>query len=434
MIDGLIILTLILLNGVFALSEMAIISSRRSALRALVSLHRKGAASALALADTPSRFLSSVQIGITLVSLANGAYSGETFGPYAIAWLKELGVPANIAAPLGFSAVILFITYLSVIVGELIPKSLALRNAEAIACSVAPFMAMFARLAAPAVWFLDTSTRLVLRLFGIHRTRRSTVSDEEIKALIAEAEIEGVIETGERDMISGVMRFADRSVVSFMTPRGDVEWIDLELPDATLVEKLSVATHSLLPAGRGSTSDLVGVVRIRDLLGDCLNARPLSIRQHVETAPIVPETMRALDALQILRDADVPMALIHGEYGDFVGLVTPADILRSIAGAFRSDIATTEPLALQRKDGSWLLSGTLPIDEMADHIGMNVPVSRSYKTVAGFLLAHFQHIPRTGENVVIGEWRFEVVDLDGRRIDKVMASRVPPKRRILEFR
>lgn len=418
----LIVTALILINGLFALSELAVVSSRQPRLKALAASGHPGAKHALALSADPGRFLSAVQIGITLIGIINGAYSGETFGEYAYAALRDAGLPDAVAAPLGYGSVIAIITYLSVIIGELVPKNIALRNAERIACAVAPAMAAFSSLARPAVWLLDTSTRLVFRVFGQKEAGESRVSDEEISIVIAEAEAAGVLETHEREMISGVMRLGDRTVVGLMTPRTDVDWIDLSLSNEEIKEQLIATPHSLIPVGEGSVDTLVGIVRTRELLATILAGKPLDIRSHLRKVPIIPETMDALDALTVLREADVPIALIHDEYGHFEGLVTPADVLEAIVGVFKSD--SDEPNATQRDDGSWLLSGSMPVDEMAALLGFPLPDRRPYATVAGLVLAELQHIPKTGEKIRSGSWLFEVVDLDGRRIDKVLVSRM----------
>lgn len=424
MIELLIVSSLILLNGVFALSELAVVSARTQRLKAMVTAGRPGARHALALASDPGRFLSAVQIGITLIGIVNGAYSGETFGEYASTALASAGLAATIADPLGYGLVIAVITYLSVIAGELVPKSLALRNAESIACRVAPAMTIFSQLAGPAVWLLDSSTRFVFRLFGRSTDAGSHVSDEEIRTIMAEAETAGVIEKGERQMIAGVMRLADRAVVGLMTPHTDVDWIDILASDDVIRQRVINTPHSRLPVGEGSSDALIGVVQTREILASLLAGKPFDIRPHVRKAPIVPETMDALDALAALRSAAVPMALIHDEYGHFEGIVTPADILEAIVGVFKSDTEGDDPHATERVDGSWLISGAMPIDEMSDKLGFPLPEARSYETVAGFVLSHLQRIPKTGEHFELKGWKFEVMDLDGRRIDKVLAKRL----------
>ena len=431
MTELLIVLALILLNGLFALSELAVVSARRPRLRVMAAAGRHGANRAMALASNPGRFLSAVQIGITLIGIVNGAFSGEAFGDYAIDWLRQIGVSEAVARPLGYGIIVLVITYLSVIVGELVPKTLALRNAESIACRVAPAMVIFSRLAAPAIWLLDMSTRLVFRLFRQPMENQTRVTDEEIKALIAEAETAGILERGEREMIAGVIRLADRDVVGLMTPRREVDWIDITAPESKMRQSLIETPHSRLPVAEGSTEAMIGVVQTRELLAAMLAGKPLDIRAHVRKAPIIPETADALDVLATLRQAEVPMALIHDEYGNFEGLVTPADILEAIAGVFRSDAAGIEPHAVERADGSWLLSGAMPVDEMSDLLGLAVPDQRSYETMAGYFLARLQRLPRTGEFVDVQGWRLEVVDLDGRRIDKLLATRTKPTRRLV---
>ncbi len=421
LIEILIVLGLILLNGLFALSELAVVSARQPRLKAMAANGRRGAESALALSSDPGKFLSAVQIGITLIGIINGVYSGETFGEYAYAALRDIGLSETAAAALGYGTVIAVITYLSVIIGELVPKNVALRNADNIACMVAPAMTAFSRIARPAVWLLDASTRLVFRLFGQAETSESQVSDEEIAILISEAEAAGVLEKHEREMISGVMRLADRTVVGLMTPRTDVDWIDIATSDEEIKQQLIDTPHSLIPVGEGDIDTLVGVVRARELLAAILAGEPLDIRGRLHKVPIIPETMDALDALNILREAEVPVALIHDEYGHFEGLVTPADVLEAIVGAFKSE--GEEPNAVQRANGSWLLAGSMPVDEMAAQLGFTLPAKRSYATVAGFVLSHLQHIPKTGEIVETDNWRFEVIDLDGHRIDKVLVSR-----------
>jgi putative hemolysin len=418
-----IVLLLVVLNGVFALSELAIVSARRSRLKALAAEGRRGANRALALASDPGRFLSTVQIGITAVGLIAGAYSGATLTGDFAEYLADKGVPYPASDWLGYIVVFAVITYLSLIVGELVPKNLALRNAESIACLMAPLMTTLSRIAAPAVWLLDVSTRAVFWLLRQRQPAKSTVTEEEIKTLIAEAEGAGVLEAGERQLITGVMRLGDRPVRGLMTPRTEVDWIDANGDAADIRARVLASPHSRMPVGEGSAEHLIGVVRARELLVAMMSDQPVDVRAHVRRAPIVPDTADALDVLETLRDAEVPMGLIHDEYGHFEGIVTPADVLEAIAGVFRSDAELEEPHAVPRDDGSWLLSGAMPADEMAEQFGIALPAKRDYHTVAGFLLAELRHLPSIGENVEAHGWRFEIVDLDGRRIDKVLAMR-----------
>jgi putative hemolysin len=427
-----IVVLLILLNGVFALSELAVVSSRRSRLTALAAEGRHGANRALALAADPGRFLSTVQIGITAVGLIAGAYSGAKLTDDVAGYLLAKGVPEAAAETLAYIGVFSAITYLSLIAGELVPKNLALRHAETIACTVAPLMTTLSRIAAPAVWLLDVSTRSVFWLLGQRQPPRSTVTEEEIKGLIAEAEGAGVLESGERRLIAGVLRLGDRPVRGLMTPRTGVDWIDVNADAAEVKARLMASPHTRLPVGDGSPDDLIGVVRARELLVALMSDEPLELRAHIRQAPVIPDTSDALDVLETLRDAEVPMGLIHDEYGHFEGIVTPADVLEAIAGAFRSDAEVgEEPHAVLRDDGSWLLSGSMPADEMAEQLGCALPAKRDYQTVAGFVLAEMRRLPGIGEAMEAQGWRFEVMDLDGRRIDKVLASRIPASRRQL---
>src|SRR5215203_306904 len=416
-------LVLIGLNGLFAVSELAVVSVRKPRLKTMVEARRPGAAAALELAENPGRFLSTVQIGITLVGILAGAYSGAALSARLAVTLAEQGMPAGAAEPIAYAIVIGGITYLSVIVGELVPKHLALRHPEAIACAVAPLMTVVSRIGGPVVWLLDASTRAIFRLLGVHASPENAITDEEIRTFVAEAETSGAIETDERKMISGVLRLGDRAVRGIMTPRTDVDWIDLADSDEKIHDRLTSTAHSRLPVGDGQPDNMLGVVQARELLAALLRSEPLDIPARLRTAPVIPDTIDALDALHVLREAEVPMALVHDEYGHFEGVVTPADILDAIAGAFRSDEESSEPEAFQRDDGSWLLAGWMPADEMAEQLGIKLPENRDYETVAGLVIGEMHHLPQTGEAVELLGWRFEVVDVDGRRVDKVLATR-----------
>ena len=426
-----VVLVLVALNGLFALSELALVSSRRSRLRALAEQGRRGARRALELASDPGRFLSTVQIGITAVGLIAGAYSGATLTKDLERILLERGVPDGVADWASYIGVFAAITYVSLIIGELVPKNLALRHAERIACAVAPLMSFLSRVAAPAVWLLDASTKVVFFILRQRQPTKSTVTEEEIKSLIAEAESAGVLESGEHRLISGVLRLGDRPVRGLMTPRSDVDWVDLTASKEQQIASIIATSHTRVPVGTGSADMLVGVLRTREPLAALATGQEFDIQSYVRKAPIVPETMDALEALEMLQQAEVPMALIHDEYGHFEGIVTPADVLEAIAGMFRSDAEGEEPSAIPRDDGSWLLAGWMPADEMADQLGITLPARRDYQTVAGFVLAHLMHLPTTGEAVEVSGWRFEVVDLDGRRVDKVLATRTLPTRRLI---
>ena len=423
MIDILVLLFLIALNGLFSMSELAIVSARGVRLRALSDRGTWGAKSALALAAEPGRFLSTVQIGITLVGIIAGAFSGVTLGDRLGSWLMTMGASELAAETLGFGIVISIVTFLSIVFGELVPKQIALVSPEAIACRVAPLMTLVSSLAMPAAWLLQASTHAVFTAFNLRKNKDDAVSEEEIKDMISEAEMSGVLESSEKHMISGVLRLGDRGVAGVMTPRVDVQWIDLRMNDAALRQALMDTSHSRLPVGDGSIDAIMGVVQVRDLLSDVLAGRALDVRARCHEAPIIPVTTDALGVMEKLRHAAVPVALVHDEYGSFEGLVTPADLLEAIAGTFRShNDEGDDPKAVQRADGSWLLAGYLPADEMADLLNMRLPKPRSYQTLAGYMLEQMGRIPPTGDVHEADGWHFEVVDLDGNRIDKVIAT------------
>jgi putative hemolysin len=425
-LETVLVLCLILLNGVLAMSELAVASSRPARLKTFAARSVRGAKRALMLAADPGRFLSTVQIGITLIGILAGVLSGANWGEHAVDWLISLGLPRRAAEPLGFAAIVTAITYLSLVVGELVPKQIALRNPERIACAVAPAMTLLARLSAPLVWLLDRSGKLVLALLGYGSTRASTVDDAEIHALIADAESAGVLEPAERSMIAGVMRLGDRQVRAMMTPRLDVDMLDLRDDVATMRRKIMASPHSRLVVNDGAADRVAGVVQAKDLLDACLKAGKVNPRNHMVEAPVIPETMDALDVVAVLRKSPIHVGLVHDEYGHFQGLVTAADVLEAIVGQFRTEEGPPEPLIVERDDGSFLVSGATPIDEVAAALGRGFSAERGYHTAAGFILERLGRIPEVGENFTDGGWRFEVIDLDGRRIDKLMVSRVAP--------
>jgi putative hemolysin len=419
-IDVVIVILLMLVNALFAMSELAIVSSRKPRLEALARRGRKGAKVAIELSADPGKFLSTVQTGITLTAVLAGAFSGAALGEPVAERLELLGLSDGAAERWGFGLVIVFTTYLSLVVGELVPKQIALSVPEPIAVVAARPMVWLSRIAAPFVWLLDRSSALLIRLIGMHRIRESQVTAEELHLVVAEASTAGVIEESERAIISGVVRLADRPVREVMTPRTEVEWIDLDDADP-LAENLP---HSRMPVGHGTVDKLVGVVQARDLLGVAIAGGKIDLAALMRAVPVVNDQMDAMDALQVLREADVPMAFVHDEYGHFDGLVTPVDLLAAIAGAFASDQDEgTDPPLVERADGSWLVSGSLPADQLADRLCVPLPDDRDYATAAGFALSVLKRLPTVGETFVHDGWTFEVVDMDGRKIDKLIAAR-----------
>ena len=422
-IDVVIIFALVVLNGLFAMSELAIVSSRSARLEALARTGRRGARAAMVLRENPGKFLSTVQIGITLIAILSGAFSGEALGGPVADRLERLGLDHSHAGHLGFALVIVVTTYVSLIVGELVPKQIALRNPEPIATLAALPMKWMATATKPVVWLLDETSLLIFRIMRLDREREEHVTAEELQLIVAEASSAGVIEESERAIISGVVRLADRPVREVMTPRTEVDWIDI---DASLDEIRAIVAetpHSRLPVAEGSVDAIVGVARLRDLLVALLEGREIDLRAMMRPVPSVPDRMDAMDALAVLRDAEVPLALVHDEYGHLDGLVTPGGLLAAIAGVFASDRDEGhDPALVKREDGSWLISGTLSADAMAEQLGIDLPEDRDYATAAGFALSVLRRIPDTGEHFDHGDWRFEIVDMDGRRVDKLLAS------------
>lgn len=422
-LEILIVAILTLVNGLLAMSELAVVSSRPARLKVFAAEGNKGAQIALRLSEDPGKFLSSVQIGITLVGVLSGAFSGATLGDRLGQFFLSAGISPAVAAPLGVGIVVILITYLSLIVGELVPKQIALRDPERIASRVAPLMAFIATIGAPLVWLLDISGKLVLTLLGQQGESTERVTDEEVKTLIAEAESAGVLESEERHMISGVMRFADRSARGLMTPRLDVELIELSETHDELVQKLRTTRHSVLPVQDGSVDNIIGVIVRKDLLDSLFAGQTIDVRALVKQAPVVMDRSDALDVLKALRASPVHMALVFDEYGHFEGVVTPGDVLEAITGAFQEEEGGDEAAFVTRDDGSFLVSGWMQVDEFQDKIGVPMPKDAKYETVAGYVLAELNHLPAVGESFQRGPWRFEVMDLDGRRIDKILVSR-----------
>lgn len=424
-VEILIVVVLTIVNGLLSMSELAVVSSRPARLKVLAGEGKAGAGLALRLAEDPGKFLSSVQIGITLVGVLSGAFSGATLGQRLAAWLAGIGVSQNVAQALGVVLVVVLITYVSLIVGELVPKQIALREPERIAARVAPSMAMLATVAAPLVWFLDISGKGLLAILGQSGDSEEKVTEEEVKTLIAEAESAGVLESEERDMISGVMRLADRSARGLMTPRLDVEVINLADSPEEIMKTVRDAHRSRLPVQDGDADSIVGVLVINDLLDVVVSGEPLDVRALVKPVPVVMDRSEALDVVRAIRNSQVHMALVFDEYGHFEGIVTSGDVLEAITGAYAEDASGDEIAVVKREDGSLLVAGWMPVDEFSERVG--IPVSRDarYETVAGYILYEINHLPVVGETFERSGWKFEIVDLDGRRIDKILMIKLP---------
>ena len=422
-VEILIVVVLTIVNGLLAMSELAVVSARPARLRNMADQGNAGAAIAIVLAEDPGKFLSSVQIGITLVGILSGAFSGATLGLRLTDWLDSVGVAGNVADILGVGIVVVAITYISLILGELVPKQIALRDAEGVAARVAPAMKLLAAIGSPIVWILDVSGKAVLALLGQAGQSDETVTEEEVKTIIAEATTAGVIESDEHSMISGVMRLADRSARGLMTPRLEVDVLDLADESEEIRKTILSTNRSRLLVQDGDADSIIGVVAIKDIIGVFANGLPLELRRFVQPVPVVMDHADALDVVRAIRNSTVHMALVVDEYGHFEGIVTSADILEVITGVFQEETGD-DPAVVRRDDGSWLVAGWMPVDEFGDKFKIAIPRDAKFETVAGYVLSIINRLPGVGETFEHDGFKFEVVDLDGRRIDKILMTRL----------
>ncbi|TAJ88197.1 hemolysin family protein [Reyranella sp.] len=413
---------LIVVNGLLAMSELALVSAKRPLLEQMVRSGSRGAGVALDLMREPGRMLSAVQIGITLVGIVAGAFSGATIAERGDAWLESQDVPTRIAEPVAYVAVVVMITYLSVVLGELVPKQIGMRNAEQVAAIVARPMQILARGAAPVVILLDVSARLGLRLLGQSRPREAGVTDEEIKTMIDEAERSGVVEPEERSMISRVMRLADRSVRGVMTPRPDIEWLDLQDDDETIRQAIRASRHARILAANGDIDEVVGAIPVRAALVALMDGGVDAVRLLVQPVPVVSDRLGAIDVVEQLRQSPLNLVIVVDEHGSVEGIVSEGDILKTVVADIEE---REEPNFTVRDDGSLLIDGSCPVDELGERLGILLPPDHRYHTVAGFVLDRMKRLPRIGESFSHGLWRFEVVDIDGTRIDKLLVTPQP---------
>ena len=424
LLEILIVLGLVLLNGYFAMSELAVVSARPARLEALARKGGRGARLALTLAREPGRMLSTVQIGITLVGIIAGAFGGAALAEPLDDALARVPGLAPFSAEIAYTSVVIGITYFSLIIGELVPKQLALRAPERVAALVAPVIDLMSRIGTPAVWLLDASSRLVLRFLGSEAQPRETVTEEEVRMLIAEGTRTGVFHEQEQEMISRVLRLADRPVRAIMTPRVELVWLDVEDDPAEIARLIKESGHSRFVVGKGGPDDVLGIVHVRSLLDACLAGRTLDLRAAVRPALVLHDNMPVLRALEALRQARVSMALVIDEYGEVEGVVTVEDVLEAVVGDMPEHRLGETPAIIRREDGSLLIDGLLPLDEVKLRLGFeSLPDEDTYHTLGGFILAQFGRLPTEGQTVAYGGWRFEVVDMDGRRIDKVLVRR-----------
>ncbi len=422
--DLIIIAGLIVLNGVFAMSELAIVSAKPASLKARADDGSASAETALALAADPGKFLSTVQIGITLIAIITGAYSGASLEGPVGERLALLGVPEDMSGQTAFVSVIALTTYLSVVVGELVPKQLALRSSIPIALVMARPMALLAKIGAPLVWLLDASSAGIIRLFGIRAKGQSSVTAEELQMIFADATHSGVIEEEQHQILTGVVRLAERPVREMMTPRTELDWVDISADEAELRKAIDDSPHSLLPVADGSPDAILGVVKVREALAAMVAGKTISLKKMMHKAEVVPDQLDAMDALRVLQSADIAMAMVHDEYGHLDGIVTPVDLLTAIAGNFVSDRDEGDtPEIVECEDGTLLIAGALSADALADRLGLDYEDNREFGTTAGYVLSVLKRLPVEGDSFVDQGWRFKVAGMERRRIDKVLVSR-----------
>ncbi len=413
---------LIVLNGFFAMAELAVMSSRRARLEHMADEKVAGARAALRLLDDPTRLLSATQVGITLVGVFAGAYSGATLaGPLSALLPDALG---SYAYPVALAVVVVAITYLSLVVGELVPKRIAINDPERVAAAVARVMTWISVAGSPVIFVLRISTEILLRLFRVPDKPENTVTEEEVKRLIAEGARTGIFHVAERDMINGVLRLADRSVRSVMTPRVDVIWVDLDDPAEMIRREIAESGHSRYPAGRKGLDELEGIIHTKHLFDQVARTGKFDIAASLRPPLVVHEATPVLGLLEMFRANPVHMAVVVDEYGVLEGIVTPTDILTAIAGELPEDVSDLEEAAaVRRDDGSWLMDGMLGIHEAERLLERkDMRGDEDFETLAGFVLARLARIPQIGDHFEWDGLRFEIVDMDGRRVDRILVS------------
>ena len=424
--DVLLLLGLIFLNGLFAMSEIALVASRRARLQVRLEDGDKRADTALKLQSNPTWALSTIQVGITSIGILSGIVGESALATPVADLLVAWGLSAETAKMIGLVLVVVLVTYFSIVLGELVPKRLGQVNPEGIACRVAGPLRWLSLIMSPFVKLLSASTEGLLKLCGQSGKEEASVTEEEIHAMIEEGSESGVIEASERDMVRNVFRLDDRQVGSIMIPRSDIEWLDLEDSREENIRKIQTSRRSRLVVAEGSLDNIRGICSTRTLLQQMLESEKPDFTKNLLSATYVPESLNGMELLEHFKGTDVPLALVVDEYGAVVGLVTPRDLLEAIAGEFKPE-TTDEAWAVPREDGSWFLDGIIPVPELKDCLKLqSVPEEEAgrYNTLSGMMMLLLMRLPKTGDIVTWEGWKFEVADMDGRRIDKVLAQRV----------
>ncbi len=422
-----ILLGLIVLNGLLAMAEIALVSARKARLQKLVDEGDRAAVAALALGADPNRFLSTIQIGITSIGILNGIFGEAALAEPFADWLESLGVREPWAGYAATGLVVVVVTYVSIVVGELVPKRLGQIDPEGIARRVARPMTLLATISRPFVRLLSASTELVLRALGARSDRLPSVTEEEIHALLAEGSDAGVIEQTEHAMVRNVFRLDDRQISSLMVPRADVVCLDVEDPLPVNLAKVLDTPHSRFPVCRDGFGEILGFAHSRQLLAQSLRGVPIDLTQDLSEALYVPETLTGMELLENFRSSNTQIAMVVDEFGEVQGLITLHDLMESITGEFASADGS-DSWAYRREDGSWLLDGLIPVPELKDRLGLRTLPEEErerYQALSGMLMLMLGRMPQTGDTITWENWRFEVVDMDGNRVDKVMATPIP---------
>jgi putative hemolysin len=422
-----ILLALILLNGLLAMAEIALVTARKARLQKLVDEGDRSAVVALALGADPNRFLSTIQIGITSIGILNGIFGEAALAAPFADWLETFGAQQPWSDYAATALVVVVVTYVSIVVGELVPKRLGQINPEGIARLVARPMTLLATLSKPFVRLLSVSTELVLRALGARSGRSPSVTEEEIHALLAEGSESGVIEQSEHAMVRNVFRLDDRQISSLMVPRADIVWLDVEDPTPVNLAKVADTAHSRFPVCRNGLHEVLGFVHTKQLLAQSLRGAQIDLTEGLQEMLYVPETLTGMELLENFRTSNTQIALVIDEYGEIQGLITLQDLLEAITGEFATGDAA-DSWAYQRDDGSWLLDGLIPIPELKDTLDLRTLPDEErerYQALSGMLMLMLGRMPQTGDAVTWTNWRFEVIDMDGKRVDKVLATRIP---------
>lgn len=426
LLESALVLLLIFLNGLLALSELAIVSSQTVRLQQMAENGNAGAAVALELAAMPNRFLSTVQVGITVVGIFAGAIGGATFARVLAKPLAEIQPLAPYAGAISLVVVVSTITFLTVVLGELVPKRVALQNSERIAAMVARPMRSLSVITWPVVRLLSLATDAVLSVLRVDAQPKTTLTEEEIRMLVEQGAQAGIIEAEERDMVESIFQLGDRPVEALMTPRPEIVWLDVNSPQEAILQTIDNSSHSRFPVCDGELDNPVGLVRAKDLLARCISGQSLDLRQIMDEPLFVPENARALLVLERFRETGIHLAMLIDEYGGIEGLVTSFDVLESIVGDIPTMDEIDQPPIFQRADGSWLVDGLLTVEEFSRAFDIDsLPGEGEYKSLGGFVIYMLGSLPKPGDHFDSEGYRFEVADMDGRRVDKILLQRLP---------